>query len=159
MFIKQKQHFLDSYEMFMSQIQPTLSNTMILEELRFPQRVDKFPCFQETRYFIVLFIRTRHHFLQYLSGESNTLQSFMLVISHSYAWLYQPLVLLNKVIITAKISSRISVHYWVEMWSTRSCKKFSVFITLIKIRTHFWMIFYKICEIKCEQWDKLSKNE
>jgi len=49
---------------------------MILEELRIPQRVNKFPCFQKTRYFIVLFVRTRHHFLQYLSGESNTVAVF-----------------------------------------------------------------------------------
>ena len=35
--------------MFVSQSQLSLSNTMILEELRVPQRVNKFPCFQETR--------------------------------------------------------------------------------------------------------------
>jgi hypothetical protein len=84
----------------------------------------------------------------------------MLVISHSYAWLYQLLISLNKIIIiTTKVSSRISAHYWFEMCFTCSCKKLSVFITLIKIRTYFWIIFfikyvkYNVnSETNCKKW-------
>jgi hypothetical protein len=49
MFTKWKQKFLDIYKKFMSKSQLTLSNTMIQEELGVAQRVNKIPCFQETR--------------------------------------------------------------------------------------------------------------
>lgn len=95
-----------------------------------------------------------HVTISYITSHGNPtrLQSFTLVITHTYAWLYQPLISLHKVIKTAKISVRLSAHYWSKICS--SCKKTSLLTTLIKIRTHFWMnFFYKICEINCEQWD------